>query len=235
MPRSLAAQPGVGRPGSPVSSVDPLLELDGVGVARGGVTLLEEITFKVARGEIHGLVGHNGAGKSTLIQAILGLVPFRGRIRFHWAGDGRVGYVPQRLHLDPHLPITVGDFLAAPRQRWPVCWGQSQASRAHTLQMLAGVGLAGHEHRPLGALSGGELQRVLFAHALDPQPELLILDEAAAGLDPESERRFEALVKRAQAQGVTVLLVAHDRGQLGRLCDQVTVLARGRVSPEVAA
>lgn len=217
-----------------MSAADPLLELEQVGVARGGVTLLEAISFAVERGEIHGLVGHNGAGKSTLLQALLGLLPFTGRVRFHWVAEGRVGYVPQRLHLDPHLPITVGDFLAASRQRWPVCWGLSRERRAQVQRLLAGVGLEGHQDRPLGALSGGELQRVLFAHALDPQPELLILDEAAAGLDPDAERRFEVLVKGAQSQGVTVLLVAHDQGQLGRLCDRVTVLARGRVSPEVA-
>ena len=137
-----------------MSAADPLLEIELVGVSRGGVTLLDQISLAVPRGEIHGLVGHNGAGKSTLIQAILGLVPFSGRIRFHWAADGRVGYVPQRLHLDPHLPITVGDFLAASRQRWPVCWGQSQASRAHPLPMRAGVGPAGHEQLPLGAPPG---------------------------------------------------------------------------------
>ncbi len=199
----------------------PLLEMRDLWVRRGGEALLERVSLTVV------LVGPNGAGKSTLLAAILGQIAFAGRIVAHWRGNGRIGLVPQSFAVDRTLPVTVADFLALTRQRRPVCLGIAAATRARVAALLARVGLAGAADKPLSVLSGGELRRVLLAHALDPLPELLLLDEPASGLDEEAVRRLEQLlVALCRGDGVTVLMVSHDLAQVRRLADRVTVLAR---------
>jgi zinc transport system ATP-binding protein len=205
----------------------PLLEIRGLGVRRAGVTLLEGVDLTVEPGTVHALVGPNGAGKSTLLAAILGQTAFTGSIVAHWCGSGRVGLVPQAFAVDRTLPVTVADFLALTRQRRPVCLGLGGAARRRIAALLARAGLEGAAGKPLAVLSGGELRRVLLAHALDPPPELLLLDEPASGLDDAAAARLEDLLGdlRRSAE-VTVLLVSHDLAQVRRLADRVTVLAR---------
>jgi zinc transport system ATP-binding protein len=213
-----------------VSSVDgvvgaepPLLEVAELTVRRERGLLLDKVSFDVAPGSLHALVGPNGAGKSTLITAILGRIMFEGSIRARWRAGARIGYLPQSFEVDRSLPITVADFLAMSRQRRPVCLGLSPATRRKVSALLATVGLGGLEGRPLGALSGGELQRVLLCHAMDPLPELLLLDEPASGLDADANARLEELLRGLRGR-VTVLMVAHDLEQVRRLADRVTVL-----------
>jgi zinc transport system ATP-binding protein len=205
----------------------PLLEVRDLEVRRGGEALLERVNLRLGCGTLHVLVGPNGAGKSTLLAAILGQTAFGGRIVAHWRGDGRIGLVPQSFTVDRTLPVTVADFLALTRQRRPVCLGVSGAARRRVVELLARVGLEGAEDKPLAVLSGGELRRVLLAHALDPLPELLLLDEPASGLDEQAVLRLERLLAALRReQGVTVLMVTHDVAQARRLADRVTVLAR---------
>ena len=205
----------------------PLLEVRGLGVRREGQVLLADVSFTVERASIHVLVGPNGAGKSTLLAAVLGQTPFTGRIVAHWRGNGRIGYLPQSFAVDRTLPVTVADFLALTRQAVPVCFGVRRPTRRRIAAMLAAAGLAGMEGRPLSALSGGELRRVLLAHAVDPLPELLILDEPASGLDETASTALEeALGELRRSAGLTVLLVSHDLAQVRRLADRVTVLNR---------
>jgi zinc transport system ATP-binding protein len=185
------------------------------------------VSLTVERGALHVLAGPNGAGKSTLLAAIAGQTEFAGRIVAHWRGDGRIGLVPQSFAVDRTLPVTVADFLALTRQRRPVCLGIAAATRTRVAALLARVGMSGAEGKPLSVLSGGELRRVLLAHALDPLPELLLLDEPASGLDEEAARRLERLLAGlCRDDGVTVLMVSHDLAQARRLADRVTVLAR---------
>ena len=205
----------------------PVLEIDALSVARDGRTLLADVAFAVARGSTHVLLGPNGAGKTTLLSAVLGQTPFAGRIRFHWRGSGRLGYVPQGFHVDRTLPLTVGEFLALPRQRRPVCLGVGRATRARMETVLARVGLTDYWTRPLGVLSGGEQRRVLLANAIDPLPEFLLLDEPASGLDEIAVEQLEATLAALQAEGGTsVLMVSHDLEQVRRVADRVTLLDR---------
>jgi zinc transport system ATP-binding protein len=205
----------------------PLLEIRGLGVRRGREVLLEAVGLEVRRGSIHVIVGPNGAGKSTLLAGVLGQIAFSGRIVAHWRGGGRIGYLPQSFTVDRTLPVTVADFLALPRQRLPVCLGLRPVTRRRVASLLGRVGLAGIEARPLSVLSGGELRRVLLANAIDPLPELLILDEPASGLDEASVRRMEEIILALrQAARLTVLMVSHDLEQVRRLADHVTVLDR---------
>lgn len=206
-------------------SAELVLEIDAVRVVRDGRTLLAEVALAVGRGSTHVLLGPNGAGKTTLLGAILGHTAFEGRIRFHWRGSARLGYVPQGFHVDRTLPLTVGEFLALPRQRRPVCFGVGRATRARMEAALARVGLGECWTRPLGVLSGGELRRVLLANAIDPLPEFLLLDEPASGLDEIAVRQLETtLAALKRDAGTSVLMVSHDLDQVRRVADRVTLI-----------
>jgi zinc transport system ATP-binding protein len=202
-----------------------LVEVTDLTVTREGRSAVAGVTMSVAPRSVHLLVGPNGAGKSTLLAALLGLVAFRGRIRFHWRGDGRIGYVPQAFAVDRTLPLTVGEFLALTRQRRPVSLGVGAVLRAHLDALLERIGLAGFRTRPLVELSGGELQKVLVANAIDPAPELLLLDEPSSGLDEVAVRQLEDLVLALKRDAHTsVLMVSHDLGQVRRIADHVTLI-----------
>lgn len=213
----------------------PLIEFVDVTIVRHREQLLSCVSLSVSERTIHVIVGPNGAGKTTLLTAALGLVAFEGRILAHWRRDGRIGYVPQAFAVDASLPVTVEDFLALTRQRRPVCFGVSAASRSRISALLGDVGLRGLERRPLSVLSGGELRRVLLANALDPLPELLILDEPASGLDESGVGQLEELLRVIRESGSTVLMVSHDLEQVRRIADRVTVLDRAVVSDGPAA
>ena len=203
---------------------DPLIEISGLTLRPAREPLVSNFSLSIERGTVHALVGPNGAGKTTLLSAILGLVPFEGRIVARWTGKGRIAYVPQQFHVDRTLPLTVADFLALTRQRRPVCLGVAAETRKRIVRLLNHVGLNGFEDRAMSVLSGGELRRVLLANALDPLPELLILDEPATGLDEKSNRWLEDTLQSLKSE-LTVLMVSHDSDQVRRIADHVTVLA----------
>ena len=213
-----------------------LLELQDVTVEKDGKVLLEAVCLEVEQGTLHVLAGPNGAGKSTLISAILGRTDFSGSIRFHFRGSGRIGYVPQRFVVDRTLPLTVAEFLALSRRRRPVCLGIGKGARQDAEALLGRVALQGFGPRALNALSGGELQRVLLANALDPLPELLLLDEPASGLDETAARSFENILVGLR-RATTVLMVSHDPVQARRIADRITLLdrtVRSSSAPEAA-
>jgi zinc transport system ATP-binding protein len=211
-----------------------LLEISGLTLRPAREALLSDFSLTVARGTLHAIVGPNGAGKTTLLSAILGLIPFEGHIVAHWAGRGRMAYVPQQFQVDRTLPVTVADFLALTRQHFPVCLGVTSATRKRISLLLDRVGLHGIEDRPLSVLSGGELRRVLLANALDPLPELLILDEPGGGLDADAARWLDETLMSLKGE-VTVLMVSHDSEQVRRIADQVTVLAGLKATHEPRA
>lgn len=207
-------------------SDQPLVEFVDVSLQRQREPLLSHVSFAIQPQTVHVLAGPNGAGKTTLLRTLLGQTPFDGRIVAHWRQGGRIGFVPQLFAVDSSLPVTVEDFLALTRQFRPVCFGVSAAVRARIAGLLREVGLDGLARRPLSVLSGGEMRRVLIAHALDPRPELLVLDEPAAGLDEGGLVRLEEMIQSVKRQGTTVLLVSHDVEQVRRIADRVTFLDR---------
>ena len=157
------------------------IEVDKLSVTMGSQVLLKDVSLHVHCGELTALIGANGAGKTTLLRALLGQIDYKGSIR-HLSSDGRpaaalrTGYVPQQLEVDRSSPVTVMDFLAASLSRRAVYFGVSRRVRAAAMEALARTHCEKLADRALGALSGGELQRVLLALALTPQPDLLILD-----------------------------------------------------------
>ena len=205
----------------------PGIAVAGLSLTLGRTRVLEDVALAVAPGAIHALVGPNGGGKSSLIRCLLGQMPHRGQVAFDWPGvPGRIAYVPQALQFDAGLPMTVLDFLAALDGPRPVFLRPDAATRARIEARLARVGMEGKSARRMGALSGGERQRVLMAQALEPAPDLLILDEPMAALDESGAALFEALLAELRAQGVTVLWVEHDLEAVRRLADRVTALNR---------
>ncbi len=186
---------------------------------RAAAATASTLDLDVAAGTIHALIGPNGAGKSTFLRALCGEIDFTGTLQ----RSASFGFVPQHFTPDPTLALTVGEFLALSRQRRPLLLGRGP-SRARVAEALALVDLAALEQRPLAQLSGGELRRVLLAHACEPRPALLLLDEPTEGLDAAARARCEELLRAARARGAGVLLVSHDREVVARLADEVTEL-----------
>jgi zinc transport system ATP-binding protein len=142
-----------------------------------------------------------------------------------------VGYVPQKLRLEAGLPLTVRDFLALPMQDAPIFMGIKKSLESKMLAMLAKVGSSPNMlDKPVDKLSGGELQRLLLALAMEPSPELLLLDEPAAGIDFQDQDKFYALLKELNKTGVTILLVSHDLGLVQDYADQVWCLHKGVIA-----
>lgn len=187
-----------------------LIAARGLTVAQGGRTVLRDVDFCIERGEIVTIVGPNGSGKSTLLRALIGALPARHGDVTREAGL-RIGYVPQRLHLDQTMPITVRRFLNAPGH---VCEA--------ALQETGVAKLAGQQ---MSALSGGELQRVLLARALTVSPDVLILDEPTQGLDQPGAASFYRLIETVRARtGAAVLMVSHDLHVVMSASDRVICL-----------
>ncbi len=215
----------------------PLVSLDNVRVTLGGVPILQGVTAELPRGKIVALLGLNGSGKTTLLRAVLKEIPCDGSIRFHCGHDHRqpapqhVGYVPQKLRLEANLPLTVRDLLAVSLQRRPLFLGISRAMEKEFREMLGLVGAPlDLLDRPMDKLSGGEQQRVLLSLALRPNPELLLLDEPAAGIDFKDQESFYHLITRINRErDVTILLVSHDLSVVHKHAHHVLCLKDGRI------
>ena len=218
------------------------IEVDKLTVSFGAQTPLKDVSLHIHCGELTALIGTNGAGKTTLLRALLGQIEYTGTIR-HLTSDGRpaadlrTGYVPQQLEFDRSSPVTVMDFMAGSLSRRPVFLGVSKKARERVLAALERTHCAQLADRALGALSGGELQRVLLALALTPQPDLLILDEPVSGVDQNGLETFYQTVDELKHRNhMAILLVSHDLSVVERYADRV-VLMQGTVikqgAPEV--
>jgi zinc transport system ATP-binding protein len=209
-----------------IGSTPPLVEIQELTVRVPYATLLDRLSLNIEPGLIHILSGPNGAGKTTLLRALLGQIPFEGTIRCHWRNTGKIGYVPQQFDFDREIPLTAEDFLSMMWQRRPVCLGRSRALRARIAEALERMGVSNLAQRKHGVLSGGELQRLLLVQALEPLPELLLLDEPTAWIDDKGMRAVEERLIRVRNQGVTVLMVSHDSEQARRIGDRIIHLNR---------
>lgn len=223
--------------------------------SHGEVMALEGVSFEVAAGDYVGIVGPNGSGKSTLVRALLGLVPCRqGMVTLFkqslasFTDWHRIGYLPQNMGpLNQAFPATVSEIvqlglLAA--KGLPRRIGRQDRQRVDAI--LEQLGIADLSRRLIGELSGGQQQRVMLARALVNQPDLLVMDEPTAALDPDIRDQFYALVSRMnREQGVTVLLVTHDTGVIGSHASRLLYLDKQLLfwgsfeefchSPEMAA
>jgi zinc transport system ATP-binding protein len=192
----------------------PAVILENVTVVLGGRAALENLSAEIEAGCLTAVMGPNGAGKTTLLHAILGLIPYRGRILFgaaHREKRPRLGFVPQRLDLDRGSPLTVRDFLTAVQTNRPLWTGISRDSQKSTQAALRRIGVESILNLPMGKISGGEIQRVLLAQALLRNPEILLLDEPAAAVDMSGEELFCDVLDEVQKElNITTILVSHD-------------------------
>ncbi len=209
----------------------PAVKFAGVGLMLGGLTLLSDVNLRIAPGSVHALVGPNGAGKTSLLRCLFGQLPHSGRIQIAWPARSscRIGFVPQTLDFDRHLPVTVADFLTLLVKARPHLIG----SRRKLIQAIEPAairaGLGERLETRLGALSGGELKRLLLAQALLPEPDLLVLDEPTNHLDAPGVGLAKTLIDELRTQGVTIVLTLHDMGHVHALADQVTGMSQGAV------
>jgi len=192
----------------------PLLSLAGVSLELGGRPILESVDLAIAPAEILTIIGPNGAGKTSLLRVALGLTPPTGG-RVITRPGLRVGYMPQRLQVDPSLPLTVNRFLNLTAHH-------KRAAKSAALAEVGGVDLF---FAPLKGLSGGELQRVMLARVLLARPDLLVLDEPVQGVDVQGQvELYQLLTRIRERHGCAILLVSHDLHLVMASTDRVVCL-----------
>ena len=194
-----------------------------------GKTVVDGVSFAIPKGKVISLIGPNGAGKSTLIRAILGERAYTGQITFSPAGRGpeklRIGYVPQSPGFDPGDAVSVLDLFGCCLRSRPAFLPAGKKFRARVLECLSRVHGEGLLDKRIGALSGGEVQRVLLALALEPMPHILILDEPLSGVDVEGmSLLMDMLDEIRKTYDLSILMTTHDFSMLEKYCDQVVLI-----------
>lgn len=207
--------------------VPTILNVEGLKVEFNGHTVLNDISFSVKRDETLAIIGPNGAGKSVLFKSLLNLIPHAGKVE--WAADAKIGYVPQKLAVAKDIPITAEEFL-----------GIKEKNHAKIHEVLEEVGFqrsAEHSHNDhrvmhtrLGALSGGELQRVLITYALLDNPNVLLMDEPTAGVDIAGEETIYGLIHRLQEKAdLTIIFISHELQVVNQYANNVLCLNKEKI------
>jgi len=205
-------------------------KINNLGVTLGKTEILRDVNIHIHCGELTVLIGPNGAGKSTLLKAVLGEIPHTGELSFVDArgSDAKrplIGYVPQRLEFDSGSPISVLDLFTVSLTGKPAWLIKPGSLQRRVTENLTRVQAAHLINRRLGDLSGGELQRVLLALALDPVPDLLLLDEPVSGIDRQGMELFYNLVSEIRHQfDLSIILVSHDLALVSEYADRVIFL-----------
>ena len=206
------------------------IEMKQISVISGEDTLLDDVNLTFHCGELTALIGKNGAGKTTLLKTLLGERHYKGSISFtdHHGTVlpvPKIGYVPQHLDFDKSMPVSVADFIAAAKGGKAVWFGKNKKMKESIHRMLDDMECGYLADRRLGALSGGELQRVLLALATDPVPDLLVLDEPVSGVDMAGlDLFYKRIMELRDKQHMAVLLVSHDLGLIRKYADKVVLL-----------
>lgn len=198
------------------------LSIDSLAVSLGGRQVLSDVSLRVERGQILGVVGPNGAGKTTLLRAIMGLIPSRGTVTC----DGGIGYVPQRHEVAWDYPISVETMVRSGRVR-RIGWLRQAGLEDHraVAESLRRVELSDLAERPIGELSGGQRQRVMIARALSIRPSLLLLDEPFTGLDMPTQELLTGVFASLAADGTTIIMTTHDLPAAMVTCDSIAMVA----------
>lgn len=188
---------------------DLILRVDNLGVEFGGQRVLKNVSFQVKNDDIVAIIGPNGAGKTVLFRALLGFIPYTGKIE--WQKGLKIGYVPQKLFIEPEMPLTTLEFLKF-----------KENNKDEILRVLKTVGFAeDYPHkshlkshvldRKIGVLSGGEVQRILIAWALLGHPDVLLFDEPTTGIDIGAEETiYNLLAKLKEKENLTIFLISHE-------------------------
>ena len=206
------------------------LRIQDLSVKIGSDAILDDVNLHIHCGQMVALIGPNGAGKSTLIKAILGQQDYDGIIAFSAPGmrhrkPPRIGYVPQSPSFDPGDPVSVADLFACCLSHRPAFLGLSSSMRDKTMECLERVHGKELIDKRIGTLSGGELQRVLLALALEPLPNILILDEPLSGVDVEGQTDLMDMLDEIRKRyDLSILMTTHDFGMLSTYADNVVLI-----------
>ena len=205
-----------------MSTCNCRLRLNNVSVYDKKYIILNGVSFEVGHGEILALVGKNGSGKTTLLKTILNRIPYSGEILFfnsHGSSikNPKIGYVPQKLIFERNTPITVLELFASSICKFPIWFGIRRNVKTKILEILKRFEIDYLINRRLGDLSGGEMQRVLLAFALEPSPDILILDEPSSALDKKGVDFFYSFLFKMRTEHlIPTILVSHDVYQISK-------------------
>lgn len=201
------------------SSAQPLLTVAGLSIEMGGHAIVRNVTFSLPQSASLAVIGPNGSGKTLLLKTLLGLMP--GSNSFQWLPGTRLGYVPQKVVADPQMPMLVHELLESKRS-------VQNLPRSTIGSAVEWVGVADLLEHRLGALSSGQLQRVLIALAMAGAPDALLIDEPTSSLDEAAEEHIYKLLERIrQARGTTIILVSHDLLLVRHIATHVLCLNAG--------
>ena len=195
-----------------------ILEVKNLTIKVGDNTIVSNLNFKVTKGETLAVIGPNGAGKSMLFRALLGLIPFKGEVI--WAPGVKIGYVPQKLHIEKNLPLSVSEFL------------EFKNNGKGIKEVLVLTGLADRKilHKKLGALSGGELQRVIIAWSILDNPDVILFDEPMTGIDIGGEETIYSLIHNLNhAKDSTMLIISHDLSVVYKYANSVLCINKKQI------
>ena len=204
--------------------------IENLNIQKGNHEILKNINLHIHCGEVTSLIGPNGAGKSTLLKAIIGENSYQGKLQFT---DGEnelsrkptIGYVPQKLDFDSSSPISVLDLFASTQSNRPIYFRFSKKIRKEAIESLKKVNAEDLVDKKIGFLSGGELQRVLLALALQPVPDILLLDEPVSGIDHSGLSMFYKIVSELRENyDLSIILVSHDFDSVYKYSDRVVFL-----------
>ena len=205
-------------------------KIENFSVTLGNNQILKDVNLHIHCGELTSIIGPNGAGKSTLLKALLGEIKHKGNLNFIGQNNNKfiepiIGYVPQYLTFDKNSPISVLDLFVCCKTSIPAWLKAKKKIREEVLESLNRVKIPHLIDRRLGALSGGELQRVLLALALDPIPNILLLDEPVSGVDQNGlELFYEILMDIKNKYDLSIILVSHDLDLVYKYSDRVALV-----------
>ncbi|HHX62095.1 MAG TPA: metal ABC transporter ATP-binding protein [Epulopiscium sp.] len=205
-------------------------KIENFNVTKGKMEILKDINIHFHCGDLTAIIGPNGAGKTTLLKAVLGEIEHTGTLTFlNLAGQNHenpiIGYVPQQLNFDLATPMSVADLFASCISKRPVWLGHSKKTITEIEETLDKVNMGYAIDRKIGALSGGELQRVLLALALSPVPNILLLDEPISGIDQAGTEMFYKIISQLRKDyDMAIVLVSHDLQLLAKYADRVILL-----------
>lgn len=210
------------------SNLRPALRFDNLTLGYNHHPAVHHLRAEIAAGSLLAVVGPNGAGKSTLLKGIVGeLRPMQGRVELFGLKRENIAYLTQQSTLDSSFPIVIHDFVAMGLwAEFGAFRGFTRSAKQRVDEAIAAVGLSGLETRPIGQLSGGQLQRARFARVLLQDSPLVLLDEPYGAIDANTVRDLAVLVRRWNAEGRTVISVLHDFAHVRAEYPETLLLAR---------
>lgn len=201
-----------------------VIEVEDVCVNYDQIEALRNVSFNIEAGEFIGIIGPNGGGKSTMVKSILGLIkPNSGQVVI--SDDAVLGYVPQHTTFDRNFPISVEEVILTGHlpKKFKLGISFTKHEKKHALDVMKELGIEALRKRQIGALSGGQMQRVLVARALMNHPTILVLDEPTAGVDEKSKEAIYAMLKELN-KSITILMITHDTEQVMAYFDRVVYI-----------